>query len=91
MPQITMPTLAVLRELLEDERYGLQIAHRTGLASGSVYPILQRLERQGWVTSRWEDIDEVAEARRKRHYYRLTDLGRSEMRSALERWSLSIE
>jgi hypothetical protein len=39
------------------EMYGLQIGADTGLPSGTIHPILARLENEyGWVTSRWEDI-----------------------------------
>jgi DNA-binding PadR family transcriptional regulator len=58
-----------------DERYGLQLMQDTGLPSGTLYPILVRLERAGWVESRWEDIDPVAEGRPSRRYYRLTPDG----------------
>jgi hypothetical protein len=34
----------------------------TGLASGTLYPLLVRLERAGWVAARWEDIDFTDEA-----------------------------
>ena len=47
----------------------------TGLASGTLYPILVRLERAGWVEAQWEDIDPTVEGRPSRRYYRLTPLG----------------
>jgi PadR family transcriptional regulator, regulatory protein PadR len=43
-----------------------------GLQPGTAYPILLRLEHEGWVASRWEDIDPRAEKRPARRYYRLT-------------------
>ncbi|HLL67053.1 MAG TPA: helix-turn-helix transcriptional regulator [Micromonosporaceae bacterium] len=46
--------------------------HRTGLASGSLYPILARLRAAGCVTACWEEIDPVAAGRPARRYYRLT-------------------
>jgi PadR family transcriptional regulator PadR len=42
---------------------------------GTACPILLRLENQGWVTSRWEDVDRRAEKRPARRYYRLTASG----------------
>jgi PadR family transcriptional regulator, regulatory protein PadR len=42
---------------------------------GTAYPILLRLENEGWVTSRWEDIDPHVEKRPRRRYYRLTASG----------------
>ena len=73
----------LLNEPLEDH-YGLEIAKKADLASGSIYPILARLEAADWVTSGWEDIDEAKEGRRRRRYYRLTALGKREAILALE-------
>jgi len=73
-----MATLKVLGVLLSDpigEHYGLEIAKRAGLASGSLYPILARLEEAGWITGAWEQIDPVAAGRRPRRYYTLTANG----------------
>lgn len=76
--RITLQTLLVLRALLDDAagpHYGLEIAKQAGLPTGSIYPILARLEAADWVTSAWEDIDEAAEGRRRRRYYTLTGDG----------------
>ena len=59
----------------EADRYGLDLMKDTGLASGTLYPMLARLEQAGWVHSAWEDIDPVAEGRPRRRYYRLTAEG----------------
>lgn len=75
---MTLQTVALLRVLLDDplgEHYGLEMAKVAGLPSGSLYPILARLEREGWVTSDWEDLDEHKAGRRRRRYYRLTPDG----------------
>jgi len=82
-PRMTSSVLKVVAALLADpaaERYGLQLMHDTGLPSGTLYPILVRLERAGWVESRWEDADPVAEGRPTRRYYRLTGQGAIEAR-----------
>jgi DNA-binding PadR family transcriptional regulator len=87
-PRVTLPLQLVLHVLLEDweqERYGLEIGAAAGLASGTVHPLLARLERFGWVTSRWEDIDPAAAGRPARRYYRLTPTGAAEAREALAR------
>jgi PadR family transcriptional regulator PadR len=86
-PRFTRATLAVLDVLLgpDDELYGLRIAHRTGLATGSIYPILARLERLGWVTSEWESGDPATRGPRRR-FYRLTGEGLIQARSALDRY-----
>jgi DNA-binding PadR family transcriptional regulator len=57
------------------DRYGLDLMHETGLPSGTLYPLLVRLERAGWVAAQWEDIDPVAQGRPSRRYYRMTPDG----------------
>lgn len=85
-PRMTIPTQLVLHGLLEaGEAYGAQLGAATHLPSGTVHPILARLEGLGWATSRWEDVDPSAEGRPARRYYRLTDDGRREARAALSR------
>ncbi|HEY1488749.1 MAG TPA: PadR family transcriptional regulator [Micromonosporaceae bacterium] len=75
---MTTSVLKVMSALLADteaDRYGLDMIGDTGLASGTLYPILVRLERAGWVASHWEDIDPIAAGRPARRYYRLTPTG----------------
>ena len=85
-PRMTNSTQLVLRALLLDpaaELYGLEIGEAAGLASGTVHPILARLEAIGWLTSRWEDVDPAAAGRPARRYYRLTSDGAREAHDAL--------
>ena len=85
---MTIPTQRVLRAMLEDvnaERYGIEIADLAQLATGTVHPILARLERLGWLKSRWEDVDPRTEGRAARRYYRLTASGAEQARNALAR------
>ena len=85
-PRMTIPTQLVLRALVEaDEAYGAELGAQTRLPSGTVHPILARLEGLDWVASRWEDIDPSAEGRPARRYYRLTEDGRARARAALDR------
>ncbi|RLK12194.1 PadR family transcriptional regulator [Micromonospora sp. M71_S20] len=73
--RLTLQVQLVLRALLADpgrECYGLEIVEATGLPPGTIYPIMARLEAAGWVDSRWELIDQRAEGRPRRRYYRLT-------------------
>jgi PadR family transcriptional regulator PadR len=82
----SLSRLRVLRALLDDANaphYGLSLIRRSGVGAGSLYPILAELEEQGWVEGAWEDIDEVAAARRKRRYYALTDPGGRDARALL--------
>ena len=85
---MTIPTQLVLRALLSDpskELYGVEIGQEAGLPSGTVHPILARLETAGWLESRWEDIDPRAEGRPARRYYHLTPDGLELARGALAR------
>ena len=92
-PRMTLPTQLVLRELLADpaqEMYGLQICAAAGLPSGTIHPILARLEGYGWLESRWEETDPQTEGRPRRRYYRLTRAGAVQARHALDRASTPV-
>lgn len=87
-PRMTLPTQLVLRALLEAptrEMYGLEICSTAGLPTGTIHPILARLEGFGWLESRWEDVDPKQEGRPRRRYYRLSPDGAVLARAALER------
>ena len=87
-PRMTLPTQLVLRAMLAEpsrEMYGLQIGQSAELPSGTVHPILARLEGWGWLESRWEDIDPAKEGRPRRRYYRLSAEGAECARTALAR------
>jgi len=77
--------------LLEDQpRHGYDISKLIQIRSGgalrfhvtSLYPLLHRLEKQGWIDGVWV---EKAEQRRRR-YYKLTAQGRKELRSKQKSW-----
>lgn len=85
---ITVPVVRVLAAFLGDpdgDHYGLELIKATGLPSGTLYPILLRLERAGWVQSRWEKIDPVQAHRPARRYYQLTGDGAAQARTSLAR------
>lgn len=72
-------TLAVLDALRAgDWSYGLEIAVVTGLKSGSLYPILARLDERGLLESRWLEPERAG--RPARHAYRLTAAGKIVLR-----------
>src|ERR1700712_3823083 len=86
--RMTIPTQLGLETLLADaerELYGVGIGDGAGLRSGTVHPILARLEGVGWLASRWEDVDPQAEGRPARRYYRLAAAGAVAARAALAR------
>jgi PadR family transcriptional regulator, regulatory protein PadR len=92
-PRMTLTTQLVLRALLEEpsrEKYGLQICEAAGLPSGTIHPILARLEKLGWAESRWEDSDPREEGRPRRRYYRLTRDGAESARIALAAATTSV-
>jgi PadR family transcriptional regulator, regulatory protein PadR len=72
---ITPKMATVLKVFLEDPdqpRYGFELMKLTGLASGSLYPMLARLEEAGWLTKGKEDVDPRAAGRPARMHYTIT-------------------
>jgi PadR family transcriptional regulator len=82
--RITAAVSKVLAAFLEDPeavRYGLDLMRASGHPSGTLYPILLRLQNAGWVEAYWEEIDPVAAGRPARRYYRLTPDGLASARA----------
>ena len=85
--RITYPTALVLLGLRQGLIHGFDIIDATGLRSGTVYPILRRLEEAGLVRSRWERAPLARqEGRPPRRYYQLTGAGAEVVREALDRY-----
>jgi len=82
--------LLVLSLLEDQSRHGYDISKLIQVRSGgalrfhvtSLYPLLHRLEKQGWIEGRWV---EKAEQRRRR-YYRLTAKGRKALGAKQQSW-----
>jgi PadR family transcriptional regulator PadR len=55
--------------------------------TGSLYPALHRLERQGWVRSEWKQTESNQRAR----FYRITAAGKKQLASDLGRWQHMVE
>lgn len=75
---MSLQTLRALEAFLEnpaDPLSGADVQKRSGLASGTLYPILLRLEAAGWFVSKWESIDPSSAGRPRRRLYRLTPGG----------------
>jgi PadR family transcriptional regulator PadR len=74
--RLTYATRLVAHVLLskpEHRWYGLEVVKATSLPSGTVYPILSRMERHGWLTSAPEELPAgVRMGRPPRRYYTLT-------------------
>lgn len=77
-------TLSLLAGLLTQPRkwrHGYDLSIETGLPSGTLYPILVRLEERGFLESKWEASPEAG--RPPRHLYRLTTKGGAHARSEI--------
>lgn len=76
--RMSLQTLKVLEAFLNeptDELSGADVQKRCDIASGTLYPILLRLESAGWFVSRWEAVDPASVGRPRRRLYRLTPTG----------------
>jgi DNA-binding PadR family transcriptional regulator len=73
---LTFPTALVLQAIASGHHYGFDVMDATGLPSGTVYPVLRRLEDEGFVRSRWEK-PALAQAERRpaRRYYEIQAAG----------------
>jgi PadR family transcriptional regulator, regulatory protein PadR len=84
---VTYQTALVLEALMAGRHHGFDIMDATDLPSGTIYPILRRLDEEGLVRSRWER-DTVArrEQRPPRRYYELTAAGEAKLAEARARY-----
>jgi PadR family transcriptional regulator PadR len=74
-PRMSPETLLVLERFVErptDWRYGYELSRETGLKSGTLYPILMRLEKYTWLEANWVATGVGVPPR---HTYRLTPNG----------------
>lgn len=84
--RLTHATALTLQALASGSRHGFQIMEVTGLPSGTVYPVLRRLEREAAVVSEWEPEEEAREAGRPaRRVYGLTESGQQVAELARQR------
>jgi len=82
--RVSPKTLSLLDALLARPtqwHHGYALNQATGIASGTLYPILMRLEKLRWLETRWEQPGKAG--RPPRHLYRLTGEGRSWAREEL--------
>lgn len=80
----TMAARAVAQALLADpdgRHWGYSLGKQAGVPSGVFYPILTRMEAEGWLASEWENPDGSGPRRR---YYQLTADGREQLAAFLE-------
>jgi PadR family transcriptional regulator len=87
--KVTYPTTLVLHALAQGFRHGFDMLDVTGLPSGTVYPILRRLEHEGLVTADWENVAIAREEQRPpRRYYEVTAAGHLLLKTALARYEV---
>lgn len=83
--RLSHPTLLVLRAIIATPNQGIsgaEIGRLTKLMSGTLYPILIRLEDAGWLESEWEEVDPRDVGRPRRRLYTITRAGRARALSA---------
>ncbi|HEY7391673.1 MAG TPA: PadR family transcriptional regulator [Bryobacteraceae bacterium] len=88
-PKLSHTAGMILQAIGAGYVYGFGIMEVTGLPSGTVYPALRRLERDGLISSAWER-QSVAdrEQRPARKYYRITRSGKTALETAQKRYPL---
>lgn len=88
-PRLSHSSAMILQAVGTGHIYGYTVMEVTGLASGTVYPALRRLEREGLIRSRWER-QSIADAalRPPRKYYQLTRSGEAAVEVSRKRYPL---
>ena len=82
--------LLILKSIALEAMHGWAIAARIRQLSndvllvqqGSLYPALQRLEHQGWISAKWG----VSDQKRRAKYYALTRAGRKQLEKETASW-----
>ena len=85
-------TPLILAIIAEGDTYGYAILKRVSELSGGelqwtdgmLYPVLHRLERQGYIEGNWAS----SESGRRRKYYRITRQGRAQLTDQREQWQM---
>lgn len=80
----------ILSILIDDENYGYQIIQKVKELSGGklewsdgmLYPVLHRLEKEGFIRSQWK----MSDGGRLRKYYKLTEKGSEELEKERRQW-----
>ena len=86
--------MLILKTLQWGEQHGYGISQAIRATSnevlqvetGSLYPALHRLERQGWVAAEWKK----SESNQRAKYYKITALGKEQLASDYERWGKMV-
>lgn len=87
MKRITHSEAIIMQVVSKGYRHGFDVIEQTGIAGGTVYPALRRLERARMLRSRWETAALAhKEGRPPRKYYEVTELGHSALAEAIDRF-----
>jgi PadR family transcriptional regulator, regulatory protein PadR len=86
--------MLILKTLQWGEQHGYGISQAIRVTSGdvlqvetgSLYPALHRLERQGWVSAEWKK----SESNQRAKFYRITAVGKKQLASDYERWGRMV-
>jgi PadR family transcriptional regulator PadR len=88
-PKLSHTAALILHAISAGDGYGFSVMETTGLPSGTVYPALRRLERDGLIRSQWERQAIADEQQRPpRKYYKVTRSGRAALDAAQSRYPL---
>lgn len=87
--------LLILSLLAREQRHGYELSKLIEAGSGgtirfnvaTLYPLLYRLERRGWVRARWVEKP----GQRRRRYYRITSTGRKELDAERRTWAAFVD
>jgi PadR family transcriptional regulator PadR len=88
-PKLSHTAAIILQAIHAGHVYGFSVMEMTGLPSGTVYPAMRRLERDGLIRSHWES-QAVADAgqRPARKYYKITRSGKATLEASHKRYPL---
>jgi DNA-binding PadR family transcriptional regulator len=88
-PKLSHTAALILQAIHAGRGYGFSVMEMTGLPSGTVYPAMRRLERDGLIRSHWE-AQSIADAglRPPRKYYKLTRSGKATLEASQKRYPL---
>jgi PadR family transcriptional regulator, regulatory protein PadR len=88
-PKLSHTAAMILQTIHAGQIYGFSVMEATGLPSGTVYPAMRRLERDGLILSKWEQQSIAdAEQRPLRKYYKLTRAGAATLQAMHKRYPL---
>jgi PadR family transcriptional regulator PadR len=88
-PKLSHTAALILQTIHAGQIYGFSVMEATGLPSGTVYPAMRRLERDGLIVSKWEQQSIAdAEQRPARKYYKLTRTGVATLQVVQKRYPL---